>query len=297
MIPWATAVLALLSVAYLGLGLFAATKLSAPNRRPAERTPEDVGLAYREVGFESTDGVPLAAWWLPPVDDVGSSRVVMLVHGWGGDKSDEHIIETARIYARAGYGVLLLDLRGSGGSGGERRTMGYTETSDVRGGLAWLEGEGFGSERVVLHGWSMGGATVVRSAPGAGVSAVVEEAGYADLPLILRKVLPEVSGLPRLFNPGVLLAARLFLGLRAYSVRPGEDAARLRKEGVPLFVIHSADDEVVPYLHAELFAEVYPEAGPWRLEGYEHVAAYTHPEYEERLLSFLEDGAFWRDDV
>ena len=182
----------------------------------------------------------------------------------------------------------MLDLRGNGGSGDERRTLGYKETRDVHGALAWLAEESFEPGAVVLHGWSMGGATVVRAAVGTGVAAVVEEAGYADLPLILRKQIPEASGLPRLFNPGIFLMTKLFLGFDPWAVQPSEDAARLREEGVPLFVIHSTDDEVVPFEHAELFERAYPEAAFWKVEGLGRVEAYTHREYPERLLSFLE---------
>jgi fermentation-respiration switch protein FrsA (DUF1100 family) len=274
---------------YLAVSLFVAVRFSAPNREPPERTPADAGLEYREVSFESADRVPLEAWWVPPAEGE-SSRAAVLVHGWGGDKSDEHVIETAPIYARAGYGVLLLDLRGNGGSGGERRTLGYKETRDVQGALAWLDEEGFEPGEVVLHGWSMGGATVVRSAPGTGVAAVIEEAGYADLPLLLRRQLPETTGLPSLFSPGVFLAAKLFLGFDPWAVQPSEDAARLREEGVPLFVIHSTDDEVVPFEHAELFESAYPEARLWKIEGLGHVEAYTHREYRQKLLSFLSEN-------
>jgi fermentation-respiration switch protein FrsA (DUF1100 family) len=274
---------------YLAVSLFVAVRFSAPNREPPERTPADAGLEYREVSFESADRVPLEAWWVPPAEGE-SSRAAVLVHGWGSDKSDEHVIETAPIYARAGYGVLLLDLRGNGGSGGERRTLGYKETRDVQGALAWLDEEGFEPGEVVLHGWSMGGATVVRSAPGTGVAAVIEEAGYADLPLLLRRQLPETTGLPSLFSPGVFLAAKLFLGFDPWAVQPSEDAARLREEGVPLFVIHSTDDEVVPFEHAELFESAYPEARLWKIEGLGHVEAYTHREYRQKLLSFLSEN-------
>ncbi len=274
---------------YLAVSLFVAVRFSAPNREPPERTPADAGLEYREVSFESADRVPLEAWWVPPAEGE-LSRAAVLVHGWGGDKSDEHVIETAPIYARAGYGVLLLDLRGNGGSGGERRTLGYKETRDVQGALAWLDEEGFEPGEVVLHGWSMGGATVVRSAPGTGVAAVIEEAGYADLPLLLRRQLPETTGLPSLFSPGVFLAAKLFLGFDPWAVKPSEDAARLREEGVPLFVIHSTDDEVVPFEHAELFESAYPEARLWKIEGLGHVEAYTHREYRQKLLSFLSEN-------
>ena len=274
---------------YLAVSLFVAVRFSAPNREPPERTPADAGLEYREVSFESADRVPLEAWWVPPAEGE-LSRAAVLVHGWGGDKSDEHVIETAPIYARAGYGALLLDLRGNGGSGGERRTLGYKETRDVQGALAWLDEEGFEPGEVVLHGWSMGGATVVRSAPGTGVAAVIEEAGYADLPLLLRRQLPETTGLPSLFSPGVFLAAKLFLGFDPWAVKPSEDAARLREEGVPLFVIHSTDDEVVPFEHAELFESAYPEARLWKIEGVGHVEAYTHREYRQKLLSFLSEN-------
>ena len=274
---------------YLAVSLFVAVRFSAPNREPPERTPADAGLEYREVSFESADRVPLEAWWVSPAEGE-SSRAAVLVHGWDGDKSDEHVIETASIYVRAGYGVLLLDLRGTGGSGGERRTLGYKETRDVQGALAWLDEEGFEPGEVVLHGWSMGGATVVRSAPGTGVAAVIEEAGYADLPLLLRRQLPETTGLPSLFSPGVFLAAKLFLGFDPWAVQPSEDAARLREEGVPLFVIHSTDDEVVPFEHAELFESVYPEARLWKIEGLGHVEAYTHREYRQKLLSFLSEN-------
>jgi uncharacterized protein len=286
---WPVIALMVLAGGYLAVSLFVAVRFSAPNREPPERTPADAGLEYREVSFESADRVPLEAWWVPPAEGE-SSRAAVLVHGWDGDKSDEHVIETASIYARAGYGVLLLDLRGNGGSGGERRTLGYKETRDVQGALAWLDEEGFEPGEVVLHGWSMGGATVVRSAPGTGVAAVIEEAGYADLPLLLRRQLPETTGLPSLFSPGVFLAAKLFLGFDPWAVQPSEDAARLREEGVPLFVIHSTDDEVVPFEHAELFESAYPEARLWKIEGLGHVEAYTHREYRQKLLSFLSEN-------
>lgn len=287
MIYWAVVTLVVLAVGYLAVSLFVAVRLSAPNRQAPERTPASVGLEYRDVSFESTDGVPLAAWWIPPSGD-GSSHAVVLIHGWEGDKSDMHVMETAPIYARAGYGVLLLDLRGSGSSGEARRTLSYRETRDVHGALSWLGQEGFDPEGVVLHGWSMGGATVVRSAPGTGVAAVIEEAGYADLPLILRRLLPEASGLPRFFNPGIFLAAKHLLALDPWSVRPSEDAALLREEGVPLFVIHSTDDEVVPLEHANLFMRAYPDATFWKVEGLGHVEAYIHRDYQEKLLNFLQ---------
>lgn len=250
-----------------------------------EVTPASVGLDFRDVRLNSADDVELAAWWVP---ERGASRAAILVHGFGGNKSDEQVLRTARIYSQAGYNVLMIDLRAHGQSEGDRRTLGYQEIRDVRGALDWLEEGGFQSGQTIIHGWSMGGSTVVRAAPGTGVAAVVEEAGYADLPLLLGDAIPENSGLPAFFNHGTKLMAKVFLDFDSEAVVPKRNAAKLSEEGVPLFVVHSTTDETVPFEHAEMFREANPEAALWKLDGYAHVEAYKHPEYRTRLSGFLQ---------
>jgi fermentation-respiration switch protein FrsA (DUF1100 family) len=266
-----------------------AAQLSAPSHQPQELTPTDVGLDYRQVSIQSTDGLELAGWWVPGSDP---SRAVVLVSGIEGDKSDRPVLKSASVYAGAGYGVLMIDLRAQGGSEGERVTMGYKEVRDLRGALLWLNERGFAPGEVVLHGFSLGGATVLRAAPKSGVAAVVEESAYADLPLMLRQQLPKVSGLPSFFTPGIFVMGKLFLGIDPWAVRPEEDARRLCEKGIALLIIHSTDDETVSFEHARRIKTACPEATLWRIEGYEHVSAYAHPEYRQRILGFLRTEVF-----
>ncbi len=277
----------LLAVAHMGVGLFVANRLSERSDSPIQGSPGDVGLEYEDVGFKSEDGVPLRAWWIEKGD---AERVAVLVHGFGGNRSDEHILQTAQIYASRDYSVLILDLRGHGDSGGQRRTLGYKEVQDVRATISWLQDRGYKPEDVLLHGWSMGGATVVHAAPSADVGTVLEEAGYADLPLLLSKELPESSGLPAFFNPGILLSAKLFLDFDPWAVVPKNEAKQLRRKNIPMFIIHSTTDKTVAFEHSRLFREADPEAEFWKLENYDHVEAYTHPDYEKRLNNFLEEA-------
>ncbi len=274
-----------LAAGYLGIGIFVVHRMTSPRRGPPEATPASVGLGYEEVELLSTDGVRLSGWWVPAE---GSSRAALLVPGWGGSKSDEHVLRTAPVYNHAGYGVLTIDPRAQGESDGGRRTLGYREVRDVLGALAWLQKRGYEAGDIVLHGWSMGGATAMRAAPGTGVAAVIEEAGYADLPLLLEGKIPEVIRFGDLFKPAILFAGRLFPDFDAWAVRPEREVAELSKEGVPLFVIHSTGDELVPYEHAAIFAAAYPGARVWTLEGYRHVEACYHPEYGQRLMDFLQ---------
>jgi uncharacterized protein len=282
-------VLAILVIGYLGVSLVVAAQLSAPSHHPQELTPTAVGRDYRQVSIHSTDGLELAGWWVPGNDP---SRAVVLVSGIEGDKSDRHVVKTASVYAGVGYGVLMIDLRAQGGSEGERVTMGYKEVRDVRGALLWLNERGFAREEVVLHGFSLGGATVLRAAPESGVAAVVEESAYSDLPLILRQQLPKVSGLPALFSPGIFVMGKLFFGIDPWAVRPEEDARKLCQQGIPLLIIHSTDDETVPFEHARRIKAACPEGTLWKIDGYEHVGAYAHPEYRRRILVFLRTEVF-----
>ena len=274
-----------LSVGYFGVGLLVFLWMTSASRRSPEATPASLGLRFREVEFPSTDGVRLSAWWVPVED---SSLAAVLVPGWGGYKFDEHLLQTLPVYHDAGYGVLLLDLRAQGESDGTRRTLGYREVRDVRGALAWLQQQDYRLDQIVLHGWSMGGATALRAAPGTGVAAVVEEAAYADLPVLLKGEIPEFIRFGRFLRPAILLAGRLFPDFDPWDVIPKNDAAKLSDEDVPLFIIHSTDDVIVPYEQAKVLAAAYPDANVWKLEGYAHVEACQHPEYAQRLRDFLD---------
>lgn len=280
-------------MAYLVVAYVVAARLSAPARRPIERTPADYGLDYGEVEVQSSDGLRLSAWWV----EKDRPRAAILVHGWGADKSGRHVLETAAVYEEAGFDVLMLDLRAHGGSEGERVTIGYREVRDVEGAVSWLKKRGYDPEQVVLHGWSMGGAAVLQAAPGTGVAAVLEESAYADLPPLLRERIPDVSGLPPFFTPGIFLVGQYLLGIDPWAVRPVEEAGQLSREGVPVMIIHSRDDEVVPFGHAERLAEAHPTATFWTLDGYEHVGAHEHPGYRKRLLTFLDEAFGPGDDV
>ena len=285
MLRRALVLLVIVSLGYLGAGWLVVLWMTGPRRKLPWATPASVGLGYEEVEIQSSDGVRLSGWWVPAEN---SSRAALLIPGWGGFKFDEHLLQTIPVYHGASYGVLLLDLRAQGESDGARRTLGYREVRDVQGALAWLRRQGYALDRIVLHGWSMGGATALRAAPGTGIAAVVEEAGYADLPLLLKSNLQDFVRFEALLEPAILLAGKLFPDFDPWDVVPKKEAAILSDEGLPFFIIHSTDDAVVPYEQALILAKAYPQARIWKLEGYGHVEAYMHPEYERRLRDFLD---------
>jgi len=274
-----------LAAGYIGSSLQLVMKSSRPQREHTDLDPSVYGLKYSPVKVKSRDGLELAGWWIPGGRE---RKAALLVHGLHASKGSPYVLPALPAYAGLGYNVLLIDLRAHGESPGERTTLGIAETRDVLGGLDWLAQRGFPRQAVVLHGWSMGAATVLMVAAEEPVRAVVADSGYARLSYLLRQ---RVGGL---LYPGVSLAARLILKADPAKAAPEEAAARLRAAGLPLYLLHGEADRTVPFDNAQRIRQRYPEAKFWALPGFPHVAAWRHPEYGARLRAFLDGlGDHW----
>ena len=268
-----------LGVGYFGSAFQLVARSSRPQRERTGLSPAAYGLDYSEVSVRSRDGLELSGWWIPGGRE---RKAALLVHGLHASKASPYVLPALPVYAELGWNVLMIDLRAHGDSPGARTTLGLTEVRDVLGGLDWLAQHGYAREAVVLHGWSMGAATVLMVAAGEAVRAVVADSGYARLSRLLRQ---RVGGL---LYPGVALAAQTLLGAHPGRAAPEEAAARLRQTGTPLYLLHGTADRTVPFDHARALHAAYPEARLWSLEGYPHVAAWRHPAYAARLRAFLE---------
>jgi len=253
-------------------------KSSRPRREQSNLNPSVYGLDYSPVTIKSRDGLELAGWWVP-----GGRRLkaALLIHGLHASKASPYVLPALPVYASLGFSVLLLDLRAHGESPGERTTLGITETRDVLGGLDWLAQRGFPQQAVVLHGWSMGAATVLMVAAEEPVRAVIADSAYARLNYLLRQ------RVGALLYPGVSLAARAILKADPAKAAPEDAAGRLRSTGLPLFLLHGDADRTVPFDNSKRIHKRYPEADFWALAGFPHVSAWRHPEYGARLRNFL----------
>jgi hypothetical protein len=197
---------------------------------PAPRlTPAELGLEFRELELAARDGPRLHAWFLPRA---GAQGAVLVCHGNAG--SIEQRIELARTFLELGWAVLLFDYRGYGRSTGHPSEEGTYR--DAEAAYRHLLDEGFATERIVLFGESLGAAVAFELARRASVGAVIAESAFTSIPDMAAEVYP--------FLPARLLARMRY-----------DNLAKVAYLGVPLLVIHSPEDEIVPAeLGRRLFA-------------------------------------------
>ncbi len=161
---------ALLAVAALFLVswvVMPASMAIVATHRPRDVGPvPDLGAPSRAVTLRTADGLSLWAQYVAPKEALklgpssGGGAVVILYPGEG---ARDH----ARMLARDGYGVLLLDPRGYGRSEGDPNAYGWGNARDIDAAVAWLEGRSeVGQGRIGGLGLSVGGEQMIEAAAG-----------------------------------------------------------------------------------------------------------------------------------
>ncbi|WP_254276682.1 alpha/beta hydrolase [Halomonas sp. 3H] len=239
-------------------------------------TPADRGLAWSPVTLETEDGLALDAWWLPHERPRAS---LLFLHGNAGNLS--HRLDSLAQFHRLGLSVLILDYRGYGRSEGRPSEEGLA--LDARAGWRWLrEAAGLAPEEIVLFGRSLGAAvaaelTMTLEAEGLeedGPAAVILESPFRSVPKLGQRLYP-------------------FLPARWLARVSHDTEAHVQGVEAPLLVIHSRDDEIIPFSEGEA---VYRAArDPKRLleirGGHNTGFLESEPDYSAGIDAFLTELA------
>lgn len=284
---WVGLALGLASVlSYLTIAVMSADVLTrSGSQGPAGLAPATLPEGARPWSVTTEDGITIRGEWLPAPT---SNRLLILVHGMR--ESTERLADLAVDLNRRDFNVLLFDLRGHGRSDPHRLTMGRLERNDLHAALKWAEAEGFSADRIGWLGRSMGGAMLVmEAADNPEIRAAVLDSPYGNLPVLLDQQLTLHSHLPKVFNPGIILAAREVYGVRTDDLVPIDMASRWGDR--PMLLIHGDQDAIVPIEQARTLARsVGPACEMVVLKGVGHVKAYRHDPraYVDRVASFFD---------
>ncbi|MCM3173509.1 alpha/beta hydrolase [Paenibacillus sp. MER 99-2] len=197
-----------------------------------------------KVRIQSHDGLQLHGMWLPSA--TGSHQTVILAHGYSG--RGREMAGFARFYAeQRGYNILMPDDRAHGESEGNMIGFGWLDRLDYIQWIDWVITK-IGSEaEIILHGISMGGATVLMTGGEklpAQVKSIVSDCAYTSVQEELTFQLKQLYKLPPFpFIPVTSLISKWKAG---YSFSEASALKQLAQVKVPVLFIHGEADRFVP---------------------------------------------------
>lgn len=226
----------------------------------AEKTKKEIdnewlrAQEFRMHEQESYDGLRLVARELPAKNP--SNVWVVCIHGFSGCGLNLGI--AARRWHEKGYNVFLPDLRGSGDSEGDYYGMGWLDRFDI---ISWLKGTilvEHPDADIILHGVSMGAATVMMTTGEAlppNVRVAVEDCGYTSVWEEFTIQLKKVYGLPQF--PIMHIANGMAKRRAGYSFKEASSVEQVKKSKTSTLFIHGDADTFVPFF---MLNEVYNPA-------------------------------------
>lgn len=193
-------------------------------------TPKEWGLPYDDVTLTTSDNVRLHGWYLPAKE---SKQVILFFHGNGGNIS--HRGDSLEIFHSLGLNVFIIDYRGYGKSEGSMSEQGFHLDAFA----AWqylVTKRGFQAQDIIIFGRSLGGAVATQLATQVDEKALIVESTFSSVNDMASMLMPLISKLIYLrysFNTENII----------------------NQVASPVLLIHSKDDDVVPYeLGEKVFA-------------------------------------------
>jgi len=228
--------------------------------RQLSATPSAMGLKYTDLSIATDDGETLHGWLIPAGD---SRRLLIFFHGNAGNIS--HRLDSIAVFHRLGLDVLIVDYRGYGQSSGSPGEAGIQRDAEA----VWryaTESLDYAATSTALIGRSMGGSVAAWLASRTEPAALILESAFTSVPDMAAELYPVFP---------TRLLARLRLDTLDY----------LRTVHCPVLIVHSRNDELIPFHHGQSLYEAAPEP------------RYLLETRGDHNHGFLQSGALYTDGL
>ena len=224
----------------------------------------------------SEDGLRLHATYFPVKD---SMKTVICFHGYTSEGLNDYST-LAIFYRNHGFNLLIVDERAHGKSEGTYIGFGTLDRKDA---LLWIQkvceyqGE---RVRILLHGDSMGGATVLMTSGlelPSQVKAIVSDCAFTSAWEVFESVLKNMYHMPAF--PVLHTANEMVKRNAGYDLRECNAKQEVAKAKIPILFLHGREDTFVPCEMAyQLYDACRTEKKLVIIEGAGHVeSCYKDP--------------------
>ncbi|PHQ27474.1 alpha/beta hydrolase [Marinobacter guineae] len=246
-------------------------------------TPDRLNLSYEDIYIDTADGETLHGWWLPAEAPENDARgTVYFLHG-NAQNISSHILNVAWLPEK-GYNVFTIDYRGYGKSTGDPDIEGALH--DVETGLRWLVAKpDVNDQPLYILGQSLGG--------GLGIALASEWTQRKEQPRLDGVILDSTfSGFRRIAREKLdsfWLTWPFQIALSWTIPEDYEGVDHIPEiSPVPVMVIHSVRDGIIPFHHGEALFEAAQEPKEFLQTDTPHGATFVIPGYRREVIRFLE---------
>jgi fermentation-respiration switch protein FrsA (DUF1100 family) len=188
--------------------------------REIEFLPKEINLDYEDIFLKTPDSTQINGWFIPSKN---SRYTILFCHGNAGNIS--HRLEKIKFFYELGCNIFIFDYRGYGRSKGRPSEKGLY--LDAKTAYDYLLSRNILPEQIVGYGESLGGAIIIDLAFRNMLKGIIIDSTPSSAKDMV-KVLYS-------FLPHWIFSSRL------------DSENKIKSISIPKLIIHSANDEIVPY--------------------------------------------------
>ena len=207
-------------------GIYSPTKEIVSN-------PLNAGLKYEDVFFNTNDGLKLNGWFVLAENPRGT---LLFCHGNAGNIS--HRIEIIKVFNKLNLNVFIFDYRGYGRSQGSPTEEGLYQ--DAQAAYEYLLGrKNLNKGSIVIYGKSIGANVAIDLASKVTAEALISESGFSSAYDMGKELFP-------------------YLPVKWIITIKYDALTKIKNITIPKLIIHSQDDEIVPFKLGKKLFEIAP---------------------------------------
>lgn len=240
-----------------------------------------------EIDIKARDGIKLHGYFLPA--EKPSDKICIGCHGYTS-KGMNDFPSHARFFHEQDFDVLILDLRAHGNSEGDYVGFGILDRYDLLEWIRYVNKRFDNSKKILLHGTSMGGSTVLMTSGFEEVQdcvkGIIADCAFTSPYDIFVHILKKNYHLPPfpIMNINNVMCKKT----AGYSFKEYSTLDALRTNKIPILFIHGKSDKFVPTWMTEKNYEaavcekslLWVENAGHGSSLYENMALYTEKEKE-----------------
>ena len=230
--------------------------------REIEYLPGELGMDFEDVFFKTPDNLELNGWFVPTKD---AAYTILFCHGNAGNIS--HRLEKLKFFQELGNNVFIFDFRGYGRSKGAPSEKGLY--NDVQGAYNYLLSRKIAPEQIIGYGESIGGAVIIDLVFQNRLGGLIIDSSISNAKDMVKIIYP-------------------FLPYWVFSSR-WDSVNKIRSITIPKLIIHSINDEIVPYKLGRKLFESAPEPKDFLQIRGGHNSCFFESEHilKEKIADFL----------